>query len=100
VIWQATIGAHGHEAAIVAELKGRLGRGVCLAGRRVSAASVWTGVPDGERSETPPDTAQEVFLKVFRGMKHFHGESELENLDLPHSFARSSEPAAALVVPA
>ncbi|MGH9529440.1 MAG: RNA polymerase sigma factor, partial [Terriglobales bacterium] len=23
------------------------------------------------------DTTQEVFLKVFRGMKHFHGESSL-----------------------
>jgi RNA polymerase sigma-70 factor, ECF subfamily len=25
-----------------------------------------------------PDTTQEVFLKVFRGMKHFHGESSLK----------------------
>src|SRR5258707_13189362 len=24
------------------------------------------------------DTTQEVFLKVFRGMKHFHGESSLK----------------------
>ncbi|MGO9128036.1 MAG: sigma-70 family RNA polymerase sigma factor [Terriglobales bacterium] len=25
-----------------------------------------------------PDTTQEVFLKVFRGMRHFHGESSLK----------------------
>src|ERR1700739_2912215 len=24
------------------------------------------------------DTTQEVFLKIFRGMKHFHGESSLK----------------------
>ena len=45
------------------------------------------------------DTTQEVFLKVFRGMKHFNGQSSLKTLDLPDRGARGVEPAA-LVVPA
>jgi RNA polymerase sigma-70 factor, ECF subfamily len=74
----SAIGAREQEAAIVAELK---------AGSE--AAYAWL---IGEfhqpiyglvyRILTDPtdaaDTTQEVFLKVFRGMKHFHGESSLK----------------------
>ena len=43
------------------------------------------------------DTTQEVFLKVFRGMKHFHGESSLKT-GIPYRLARGGK-SAALVVP-
>jgi RNA polymerase sigma-70 factor, ECF subfamily len=74
----SAIGARTEEAAIVAELKagsedayawliGEFQRPVyCLVYRMVSDPA------------DAADTTQDVFLKVFRGMKHFHGESSLK----------------------
>ena len=44
-----------------------------------------------------PDTTQEVFLKVFRGMKHFNGAVQPQDLDLSHRLARGFEPAPLVV---
>src|ERR1700730_13256142 len=72
------IGAHGHEAAIVAELKaGSEEAYAWLVGEFQQAVYglVYRMVNDPADAA---DTTQEVFLKVFRGMKHFHGESSLK----------------------
>ena len=53
-------------------------KGLCLADWRISASGVRPRLPHGDRSSDAADTTQEVFLKVFRGMKHFHGESSLK----------------------
>src|SRR5260370_25175202 len=38
------------------------------------------------------DTTQEVFLKVFRGMKYFHGESSLKTCIYPIAIHQASDP--------
>jgi RNA polymerase sigma-70 factor (ECF subfamily) len=73
-----TIGARAEEAAIVAELKaGSEEAYAWLIGefQRPVYGLVYRMVSDPADAA---DTAQEVFLKVFRGMKHFHGESSLK----------------------
>ena len=74
----SAIGIRTEEAAIVAELK---------AGSEEAYASLIGEFHQPvysllHRSISDPadaaDTTQEVFLKVFRGMKHFHGESSLK----------------------
>jgi RNA polymerase sigma-70 factor, ECF subfamily len=72
------IGAGAQEAAIVAELKaGSEEAYAWLIGefQRPVYGLVYRMVSDpGDAA----DTVQDVFLKVFRGMKHFHGESSLK----------------------
>lgn len=74
----SAIGARGHEAAIVAELKaGSEEAYAWLIGEfhQPIYSLVYRMVTDPADAA---DTTQEVFLKVFRGMKHFHGESSLK----------------------
>jgi RNA polymerase sigma-70 factor, ECF subfamily len=74
----SAIGARTEEAAIVAELKaGSEEAYAWLIGefQRPVYGLVYRMVSDPADAA---DTTQEVFLKVFRGMKHFHGESSLK----------------------
>lgn len=74
----SAIGARAHEAAIVAELKaGSEDAYAWLIGEfhQPIYSLVYRMVADPADAA---DTTQEVFLKVFRGMKHFHGESSLK----------------------
>lgn len=72
------LGARSQEAAIVAELKaGSEDAYAWLIGEfhQPIYSLVYRMVTDPADAA---DTTQEVFLKVFRGMKHFHGESSLK----------------------
>jgi RNA polymerase sigma-70 factor, ECF subfamily len=72
------IGARAEEVAIVAELKaGSEEAYAWLIGefQRPVYGLVYRVVSDPADAA---DTTQEVFLKVFRGMKHFHAESSLK----------------------
>jgi len=72
------IGARSQEAAIVAELKaGSEEAYAWLIGQfqQPVYGLVYRIVNDPADAA---DTTQDVFLKVFRGMKHFHGESSLK----------------------
>jgi RNA polymerase sigma-70 factor (ECF subfamily) len=74
----SAIGARAEEAAIVADLKaGSETAYAWLIGefQRPVYSLVYRMVSD---SADAADTTQDVFLKVFRGMKHFHGESSLK----------------------
>jgi RNA polymerase sigma-70 factor, ECF subfamily len=74
----SAIGARAEEAAIVADLKaGSEAAYAWLIGefQRPVYGLVYRMVSDPSDAA---DTTQEVFLKVFRGMKHFHGESSLK----------------------
>src|SRR6266702_5696896 len=72
------IGIRTHESAIVAELKaGSEDAYTWLIGEfhQPIYSLVYRIVTDPADAA---DTTQEVFLKVFRGIKHFHGESSLK----------------------
>ena len=74
----SAIGARAEEAAIVADLKaGSEAAYAWLIGefQRPVYGLVYRMVTDPSDAA---DTTQDVFLKVFRGMKHFHGESSLK----------------------
>ena len=74
----SAIGARSQEAAIVAELKaGSESAYAWLIGefQQPVYGLVYRIVNDPADAA---DTTQDVFLKVFRGMKHFHGESSLK----------------------
>src|SRR3954451_18114391 len=74
----SAIGARSQEAAIVADLKaGSEAAYAWLIGefQQPVYGLVYRIVNDPADAA---DTTQEVFLKVFRGMKHFHGESSLK----------------------
>jgi RNA polymerase sigma-70 factor (ECF subfamily) len=74
----SAIGARAEEAAIVAELKaGSEAAYAWLIGefQRPVYGLIYRVVSDPADAA---DTTQDVFLKVFRGMKHFHGESSLK----------------------
>jgi RNA polymerase sigma-70 factor (ECF subfamily) len=74
----SAIGARAEEAAIVADLKaGSETAYAWLIGefQRPVYGLVYRMVSDPADAA---DTTQDVFLKVFRGMKHFHGESSLK----------------------
>jgi RNA polymerase sigma-70 factor (ECF subfamily) len=74
----SAIGIRTEQAAIVAELKaGSEDAYAWLIGEfhQPVYSLVYRIVAD---SADASDTTQEVFLKVFRGMKHFHGESSLK----------------------
>lgn len=74
----SAIGARAEEAAIVADLKaGSESAYAWLIGefQRPVYSLVYRMVSDPADAA---DTTQDVFLKVFRGMKHFHGESSLK----------------------
>ncbi len=74
----SAIGVRAEEAAIVAELKaGSEEAYAWLIGefQRPVYGLVYRIVSDPADAA---DTTQDVFLKVFRGMKHFHGESSLK----------------------
>jgi RNA polymerase sigma-70 factor, ECF subfamily len=74
----SVIGARSEEAAIVAELKaGSEEAYAWLIGefQQPVYGLVYRIVNDPADAS---DTTQDVFLKVFRGMKHFHGESSLK----------------------
>lgn len=74
----STLGVRAQEAAIVADLKaGSEDAYAWLIGEfhQPVYGLVYRIVGDGADAA---DTTQEVFLKVFRGMKHFHGESSLK----------------------
>jgi RNA polymerase sigma-70 factor (ECF subfamily) len=74
----SAIGARAEEAAIVADLKaGSEEAYAWLIGefQRPVYGLVYRMVSDPADAA---DTTQEVFLKVFRGMNHFHGKSSLK----------------------
>src|SRR3989440_4098353 len=74
----SAIDVRGQESAIVAELKaGSEDAYAWLIGQfhQPIYSLVYRIVGDPADAA---DTAQEVFLKVFRGMKHFHGQSSLK----------------------
>lgn len=74
----SAIGTRDLEAAIVAELKsGSEEAYVWLIGEfhQPIYSLVYRILTDPADAD---DTTQEVFLKVFRGMKHFHGQSSLK----------------------
>src|SRR5215475_5575800 len=74
----SAIGARAEESAVIAELKaGSEEAYVWLIGEfhQPIYGLVYRIVNDPADAA---DTTQEVFLKVFRGMKHFHGESSLK----------------------
>jgi len=74
----SAIGARAEEAAIVADLKAGSEQAYAwLIGefQRPVYGLVYRMVSDPSDAA---DTTQDVFLKVFRGMKHFHGESSLK----------------------
>jgi len=74
----SAIGARAQEAAIVADLKaGSEAAYAWLIGefQQPVYGLVYRMVNDPADAA---DTTQDVFLKVFRGMKHFHGESSLK----------------------
>lgn len=74
----SAIGVRAQEAAIVAELKAGSEEAYArLIGEfhQPIYSLVYRIVSDPADAA---DTTQEVFLKVFRGMKHFHGESSLK----------------------
>jgi RNA polymerase sigma-70 factor (ECF subfamily) len=74
----SVIGARAEEAAIVADLKaGSETAYAWLIGefQRPVYSLIYRMVSDPADAA---DTTQDVFLKVFRGMKHFHGESSLK----------------------
>ena len=72
------IGARIEESAVIAELKGGSEEAYAwLIGEfhQPIYGLIYRIVNDPSDAA---DTTQEVFLKVFRGMKHFHGESSLK----------------------
>ena len=74
----SAIGVRAEEAAVVAELKaGSEEAYAWLIGefQKPVYGLVYRIVTEAADAA---DTTQEVFLKVFRGMKHFHGESSLK----------------------
>jgi RNA polymerase sigma-70 factor (ECF subfamily) len=74
----SAIGARSQEAAVIAELKaGSEDAYAWLIGEfhQPIYSLVYRMMNDPSDAA---DTTQEVFLKVFRGMKHFHGESSLK----------------------
>jgi len=74
----SAMGARTQESAVIAELKaGSEQAYVWLIGEfhQPIYSLVYRIVNDPADAA---DTTQEVFLKVFRGMKHFHGESSLK----------------------
>jgi RNA polymerase sigma-70 factor, ECF subfamily len=74
----SAIGARGQEAAVIAELKaGSEEAYAWLIGQyhQPIYSLIYRMLNDPSDAA---DTTQEVFLKVFRGMKHFHGESSLK----------------------
>ncbi len=74
----SAIGVRTQEAAIVAELKaGSEEAYAWLIGEfhQPVYSLIYRIISD---SADAVDTTQDVFLKVFRGMKHFHGESSLK----------------------
>ena len=74
----SAIGARSQEAAVIAELKsGSEEAYAWLIGEfhQPIYNLVYRMLNDPSDAA---DTTQEVFLKVFRGMKHFHGESSLK----------------------
>jgi RNA polymerase sigma-70 factor (ECF subfamily) len=74
----SAIGVRAEEAAIVADLKaGSETAYAWLIGefQRPVYGLVYRIVSDPSDAA---DTTQDIFLKVFRGMKHFHGESSLK----------------------
>jgi RNA polymerase sigma-70 factor (ECF subfamily) len=76
--WASAIGARAEEAAIVADLKsGSEEAYAWLIGefQRPIYGLVYRMVSDPADAA---DTTQDVFLKVFRGMNSFHGESSLK----------------------
>lgn len=76
--WASAIGARAEEAAIVADLKaGSETAYAWLIGefQRPIYGLVYRMVSDPADAA---DVTQDVFLKVFRGMKSFHGESSLK----------------------
>ena len=74
----SAIGVRTQEAAIVAELKAGSEEAYArLIGEfhQPVYSLIYRIISD---SADAADTTQDVFLKVFRGMKHFHGESSLK----------------------
>ncbi len=73
-----TLGVHDHEAAIVADLKSGSEEAYTALVREFHQP-IYSLV---HRVVSDPcdaaDATQEIFLKVFRGIKHFHGESSLK----------------------
>jgi RNA polymerase sigma-70 factor (ECF subfamily) len=70
--------AASHEAALVAELRAGSEEAFAylLAVYQNPVFNLISRMVDGDRDA--PDVLQEVFVKVFRGIRHFHGESSLK----------------------
>src|ERR1700704_7147167 len=89
----SAIGARTQESAVIAELKaGSEEAYVWLIGEfhQPIYSLVYRIVNDPSDAA---DTTQEVFLKVFRGMKHFHGGGPPAAGGLFHSFLHGPHPA-------
>src|SRR5436309_12039037 len=74
----SALGYHAEEASIVAELKSGSEQAYAWLVNHYHQpvySLVYRMVSDPADAA---DTTQEVFLKVFRGMKHFHGQSSLK----------------------
>src|SRR6476619_5048011 len=74
----SVIGARAEEAAVIAELKaGSEDAYAWLVGEfhQPDYSVIYRILTDPVDAA---DTTQEVFLKVFRGLKHFHGETSLK----------------------
>lgn len=74
----SAIGLHTHESALIQELKAGSEEAYAWLVREFHQPVyhlVYRIITDPADAA---DTTQDVFLKVFRGMKHFHGESSLK----------------------
>src|ERR1700728_729484 len=74
----SAIGARAEEAAIVADLKAGSEEGYAWLIGEFQRPDYWLVYRMMSDPAGGADTTQDVFLKVFRGMKSFHGESSLK----------------------
>ena len=78
VAFEQALPVASHEAALVAELKAGSEEAYAylLAVYQNPVFNLISHIVD--RTRDAPDVLQEVFVKVFKGIRHFHGESSLK----------------------
>jgi RNA polymerase sigma-70 factor (ECF subfamily) len=78
VALEQALPAEGHEAALVAELRAGSEEAYAylLAVYQHPVYNLISHIVD--RTRDAPDVLQDVFMKVFKGIRHFHGESSLK----------------------